>query len=80
MKYIIQPLTVAVSLLVGAQAQAQEWNYSGSIYLFTAETTTGVGDQSATLSFSDALDNLNMAFMGAFEANNGQWDLLSTIC
>ena len=76
MKYIIQPLTVAVSLLVGAQAQAQEWNYSGSIYLFTAETTTGVGDQSATLSFSDALDNLDMAFMGAFEANNGQWGFI----
>lgn len=76
MKSLVTPLAVAVSLTVGAQAQAQEWDYTASIYLFMAETETGIGERSATLSFSDALDNLDAAFMGAFEANNGQWGFL----
>lgn len=76
MKSIVTPLAVAASLSIGGQVHAQEWNYTASVYLFMAETDTGVGGQSATLSFSDALDNLDAAFMGAFEANNGQWGFL----
>lgn len=76
MKSLLTPITFAAAVLTGAQAQAQEWKYTASFYLFTAETKTGVGDRSATLSFSDALENLDMAFMGAFEAHNGQWGVL----
>lgn len=76
MKFLVTPLAVAASVFVGAQAQAQDWNYTASIYLFMAETKSGIGGQTATLSFSDALENLDMAFMGAFEANNGQWGFL----
>ncbi|WP_246043957.1 porin family protein [Ruegeria sediminis] len=31
----------------------------------------------ATLSFSDALDNLDFAFMGAFSASNGRWSFIA---
>ena len=67
---------VAAMVFIGSSAHAQDWRYSASVYLFTAETKTDIGDRSATLSFSDALKNLDMAFMGSFEANNGQWGVL----
>lgn len=44
------------------------------------ETTTGIttpaGSIEATLSFKDALSNLDFAFMGAFGASNGRWSFL----
>jgi opacity protein-like surface antigen len=78
MAYWLRIFVLASLALTGTlgQTQAQEWKYGASIYLFVAETETGLGDRSATLSFSDALDNLDVAFMGAFEANNGQWGVL----
>ncbi|MCA0930386.1 porin family protein [Ruegeria profundi] len=56
-----------------ANAQDGRWTYAASIYLFAAETTTQIGSVESKLSFSDALENLDMAFMGAFEASNDQW-------
>lgn len=57
-------------------AQSTDWAYAASVYLFAPETEVGAGtpfgDVEGTLSFSDALDNLDFAFMGAFEASNGQ--------
>ena len=35
-----------------------------------------MGTLDGTLSFSDALDNLDFAFMGAFSATNGRWSVL----
>ena len=47
--------------LTSAQAEASDWNYSASIYLFAAETKTSTGTPfgtvSAELSFSDALES-----------------------
>ena len=63
-------------VLIGSSVHAQDWRYSASFYLFAAETKTGIGGRSATLSFSDAFKNLDTAFMGSFEANNGQWGVL----
>ena len=75
MKFLITPMTLAASFCAGTQAQAQDWNYTASLYLFAAETETGIGDRSATLSFSEALENLDGTFMGTFTAENGQWGL-----
>lgn len=56
-------------------SQSPNWYYAVSIYLFTAETDveagTPFGPVEGNFSFSDALDNLDFAFMGAFEASNG---------
>ena len=61
-------------------AYAGEWKYAATIYLFTPETTTAIGGVETTLSFSDALDNLDFAFMGAFEATMDAGGSLPIIC
>ncbi|WP_171237129.1 outer membrane protein [Ruegeria sp. HKCCA6837] len=64
-----------------ASAQQNDWSYEATLYLFMPETETSVetpaGTLDGTLSFSDALDNLDFAFMGAFAASNGRWSLLA---
>lgn len=60
-----------------ASAQQSDWSYEATIYLFTPETDISSGSLDATLSFSDALDNLDFAFMGAIAATNGRWSLLA---
>ena len=72
MKQVVNPL-VAAAFVASSPAHAQDWNYSAALYLFAAETETSIGDRSATLSFSDALENLDATFMGTFTAENGQW-------
>ena len=69
--------TVAsTAIFAASSAQAQEWEYSANVYLFMPETDIGLGDQNVTLSFSDALDNLDFAFMGAFQGTNGTWGFI----
>lgn len=58
-------------------AQNSDWEFEGSIYLFTAETDVTIGDLEGTLSFSDAVDNLDLAFMGAFGARKGRLSFLA---
>lgn len=64
-----------------AFAQQSEWSYEASIYLFMPETDvsldTPMGNIDGTLSFSDALENLDFAFMTAFSATNGRWLFLA---
>lgn len=61
-------------------AQQGDWEYEGTFYLFMTETTTSITTPVRTieseLSFSDALANLDVAFMGAFGASNGRWSFL----
>ncbi len=74
-------LAVAGSVAPMALAQQSDWSYEASIYLFMPETETSLttprGTLDGTLSFSDALDNLDFAFMAAFAASNGRWSLLA---
>jgi opacity protein-like surface antigen len=65
-----------------ASAQDMDWRYSLTAYLWT--TKTGVSAEApsgetaeAELSFSDALKDLDFAFMGAFEARKGKFSLLT---
>ena len=79
-----QSLAFAASALlsVAGQASAQDaaWNYSGTFYLWGAETQTSIntpnGTIDAKLSFSDALENLDFAFMGAVAAQKGPWSII----
>ncbi len=74
-------LAMAGSMAPMALAQQSDWSYEASIYLFMPETETSLstpmGTLDGTLSFSDALDNLDFAFMAAFAATNGRWSLLA---
>lgn len=60
-------------------AQSDEWIFDGSLYLFAAETDVTVGDIQGTLSFSDALDNLDFAGMASLKATNNQWTFIGDL-
>jgi len=60
-------------------AQSDEWIFDGSLYLFAAETDVTVGDVEGTLSFSDALDNLDFAGMASLKATNNQWTFIGDL-
>ncbi|ABG29852.1 hypothetical protein CEP88_10960 [Roseobacter denitrificans] len=80
--YHIKTGTLAGLLALSAGpvvAQGGAWTYEGSFYLFAAETTLNVGGIEGELSFSDALDNLEFAGMGAFTASNGQWTFIADL-
>ena len=71
-----------VLLATAASAQDTDWKYALTAYLWTtktgvsAETPTGETVE-AELSFSDALQDLDFAFMGAFEARKGKLSLFT---
>jgi len=73
-------IATAVASANVAEAQDRAWEYNASIYLFGAQTKTStdtaLGPVRAELSFSDALENLDVAFMGAFEASNKKWSFI----
>ncbi|WP_254445896.1 hypothetical protein [Ruegeria sp. HKCCD7255] len=72
---------LSTSVATTASAQQTDWSYEATIYLFMPETETSLstpsGTLDGTLSFSDALENLDFAFMGAFSATSGRWLILA---
>ncbi len=61
-------------------ANQDQWQFAGAIYLWGADISgqTIRGSQ-VEVGFSDLLDNLEMAFMGAFAARKNNWSLLTDI-
>jgi hypothetical protein len=57
-----------------------QWEFAGAIYLWGADINgqTGRGS-SVEVTTSDLLDNLEMAFMGAFAARKNNWSLLADV-
>ncbi len=58
----------------------ESWQFDGAVYLWGA----GIGGTSAAgddidISFSDLIDNLDMAFMGSLEARKDKWTLLADV-
>lgn len=77
-------IATAASVLLASAASAQDmdWKYSLTAYLWTTKTSvtaeTPKGETiDAELSFSDALQDLEFAFMGAFEARKGKLSLFT---
>lgn len=75
MRSTIIPAIVALS--TATAAKAEERRHSLSIYgwlpAVDARISTAFGDLEINGSGSDILDSLQMAFMGAYEFNNGDW-------
>jgi opacity protein-like surface antigen len=74
--------TVCAVMATAASAGDMDWKYSLTTYLWTAQT--GVSAEAPTgetveaeLKFSDALKDLDFAFMGAFEARKGKLSLFT---
>jgi hypothetical protein len=56
--------------------ERNRWKFTGNIYLFAA----GIGGESSSggdidVSFSDILEDLEMAFMGGLQARKGKWSI-----
>jgi len=60
-----------------SSASQDQWQFSGAIYLWGADMGghTNRGSE-VEVGFSDLVDNLEMAFMGAFAARKNNWSLL----
>jgi hypothetical protein len=73
-------MSAVMGAMTSARAQEGLWEYKASFYLFAARTKTSTGTPlgpvSAELSFSDALENLDLAFMGTLEASNQKWSFI----
>ena len=83
---VIAVLCFAVSSASPVLAQTDssvpedEWQFSGAIYLWGADMggTTMRGSE-VEVGFSDLVDNLEMAFMGAFAARKNNWSFLTDV-
>ncbi|WP_253285502.1 outer membrane protein [Ruegeria sp. HKCCD6604] len=77
---IASSFLVAATMLPGgstAVAQDSDWSFSGSFYIYAADTKTTIGSLESELSFSEAVENLDLAFMGTLEARSGRWSLIA---
>ena len=65
---------------MNAMAADDGWHYGATLYLWGAgiqgETVRGA---EIDVGFDDLISNLNMAFMGAFEARQRQWSFLADV-
>lgn len=71
---------LGIATSVGAQ-ESKSWDVYGTFYLWGAETKTTISTPArtveSTLKFSDALENLDFAFMGTLEARHQRWSLIA---
>jgi len=63
-----------------SSAPQDQWQFAASIYLWGADMggTTMRGSE-VEVGFSDLVDNLEMAFMGAFAARKNNWSFLTDV-
>ena len=72
-----------IFLAQSASAQEADWRYKATFYGWfpglSASVDTRFGTVDADVSASDALQSLDMAFMGTFGAQNGRWGLAADL-
>ena len=74
-------LTLTLSLAQAAgEPDGDSWQFDSAVYLWGA----GIGGTSAAgddidISFTDLIDNLDMAFMGSLQARKGKWGMLADV-
>ena len=73
-----------MSTTAAAQAQTDfsesqdQWQFAGAIYLWGADIGgKTIGGAEVEVGFNDLLDNIEMAFMGAFAARKNNWSFLT---
>jgi hypothetical protein len=63
-----------------SSASQDQWQFSGAIYLWGADMGGHtIRGSEVELGFSDLVDNLEMAFMGAFAARKNNWSFLTDV-
>ena len=71
-------LATVLPVTAAAAGGNDQWEYEAMIYLWGAgmDATTQTGGD-IDISFSDIIDDLDLAFMGTFGARKGKWSLLA---
>ena len=76
---------IAISMAAASPAVAQnaDWTYTITPYVWVPGVTTSIDTRLGTItaksSGSDALSDLDFAFMGAFEARRGRWGFIGDL-
>lgn len=80
---LVLSLLLAVASATPASAQTADWSYTAFVYAWIpgmdASFETQFGTVESDLSSSDALDSLDFAFMGSFEAQTGRWSFIGDV-
>lgn len=81
---LIVPLLLATAIAAPASAQDSAWNYKVILYAWlpgmsTSFDTANFGTIETEGSSTDVLDDLEMAFMGTFEAQTGRFSLIGDL-
>jgi len=87
LRWSLPPMLCAGALVAGLtpvaaaeSTQGDDWRYAATLYLWAAgidgETARG---SDVNVNFKTLIDNLNMAFMGAFEARKDKWSMLADV-
>ncbi len=65
------------------EAQSTDWSYRATLYGWFSGLSTSIdtprGSVSTELSFSDVVEDLDMAAFAAFEARNGNWGFIADL-
>lgn len=73
--------TTAVAQVQTDSSESQDqWQFAGAIYLWGADIGgKTIGGAEVEVGFNDLLDNLEMAFTGAFAARKNNWSFLTDV-
>lgn len=73
----------ALAALAASPAAAQDWTFDATLYgwlpAISTSFDTARGTVESDVSASDAVDNLDFAFMGALEARRGKWGFIGDL-
>jgi hypothetical protein len=73
-------ITLVGVSIAGAQDDSNQWQYSGALYIWGADLEGRTADDARIkISFSDLVDNLEIAFMGAFAARKREWTIATDV-
>jgi opacity protein-like surface antigen len=80
---LVVPLALSLAAAAPVSAQGTDWSYAAVIYAWLpgidSSFETEFGTVESSLSTGDVLDDLDFAFMGAFEARTGNWSLIGDL-
>jgi opacity protein-like surface antigen len=72
-----------LAAFAGGPAAAQDWSFEATLYGWIpgldVSLDTDLGEIESESSGSDALEDLDMAFMGTFEARTGRWGFVGDL-
>lgn len=76
---LVLPVTPVMAQTDVSESEDQ-WEFTGAIYLWGADIAgQTLNGSEVEVGFSDLVDNLEMAFMGAFAARKNEWSILTDV-